>query len=241
MNDWVKRASAGKMPTILNGISDSDVMFLINVIYFKGVWQNMFDKVATRDSSFTSLSGTKRPVPLMHQNTDLDYFADSHLQAVDLPYGNGAFAMTVILPTAGRNVNTLAIALTEAAWGWLLTKLREESVDLTLPKFKLACERHMNGDLTALGMGVAFQRGKADFTRMSPRGRDLFIGFVKQKTCVDVDEDGTEAVAVEDTAVLRSIHHRPSVTMRVDRPFILAIRERLSNTILFLGKIATLE
>lgn len=240
INGWVNRATDEKIPKILDEILPEHVMFLINAIYFKGNWQYTFDRAKTQDAPFMALSGTARPVPLMHQRATLRHLQDARFQAVDLLYGNGAFAMTVILPTEGADVNALAGSLNDAEWARLLDGFRDKEVDLSLPKFKLEYERTMNDDLAALGMGIAFRPRVADFTRMSPAGRELYIAFVKQKTYVDVYEEGTEAAAV--TVVGIGITSAPVlVSMRVDRPFIFAIRERFSNTILFVGKIAGLE
>jgi serpin B len=111
---------------------------------------------------------------------------------------------------------------------------------LELPRFTLAYERMLNDDLTAMGMGIAFDQQRADFSRIASVSPDrLFISLVKQKAFIVVDEMGTEAAAA--TAVGVSITALPVIpTMRVDRPFVFAIRERLSGTILFLGKITTL-
>ena len=65
-------------------------------------------------------------------------------------------------------------------------------------------------------------------------GDHLFISFVKQKAFVDVNEIGTEAAAV--TVVGVEVTSAPP-QIRIDRPFVFALRERLSGTILFLGKI----
>jgi len=240
INDWVKRSTSGKIPKILDAIDGDDVMFLINAIYFKGNWQYTFDKSETQDAPFTALDGAARPVPLMHQEATLRYLEKPEFQAVDLLYGNGAFAMTVILPRDGADANALVGSLNETEWNRWLEGFQERTVDLFLPKFKLEYERKMNDDLTALGMGVAFQPYVADFGRMSPRGRELFISFVKQKTYVDVYEEGTEAAAVTVTGISVVSVGPPPVTMRVDRPFVFAIRERFSGTILFVGKIAKL-
>ncbi len=83
-------------------------------------------------------------------------------------------------------------------------------------------------------MRLAFH--DADFTPMSPVGRGLFISIVKQKTFVDIYEEGTEAAAA--TVVGIAVQAAPAIPrMRVDRPFVFAIRERFSGTILFVGKI----
>jgi serpin B len=171
----------------------------------------------------------------MHQISTLRYVQTSELQAVDLLYGNSAFAMTVVLPKAGTDINALVRSMTEASWAEMTGRFAETEVDLYLPKLKLAYERTLNDDLKALGMRLAFDR--ADFTPMSSsRGRDLFIAYVKQKTFVDIYEEGTEAAAATVVA-MRETSLPQRETMRVDRPFVFAIRERFSGTILFVGKI----
>jgi serpin B len=155
---------------------------------------------------------------------------------VDLPYGNSAYSMTVVLPSAGQSVDGVLSDLQSSAWSTWTTQLRDAEVDLSLPRLKLTWERMLIPDLQALGMRAAFQDGGADFTRMSPLGDRLFISTVKQKTYVDVNEEGTEAAAVTNVGI--SFTSAPVRTIfRVDRPYVFAIRERLSGTILFLGAI----
>ena len=234
INDWVSRSTNAKIPDIIDAIDARDVMFLINAVYFKGSWRSRFDPAATIDAPFHAIGGATQQVKLMHQTGRLRYFETPELQAVDLPYGNSAFTMTVILPRAGHDVNALVAALTEPSWAGWTERFTETEVDLYLPKLKLEYERTLNDDLQALGMRLAFH--EADFTGLSPRGRDLFIAYVKQKTFVDINEEGTEAAAATVVAI-RETSMPQTMTMRVDRPFVFAIRERFSGTILFIGKI----
>lgn len=238
INGWVNEKTGGKIPTIVSQIQDGDVMFLINAIYFNGNWEKKFERAATRDAPFRALDGTSAPVPLMQQTAEPKYAFTQRFQAVDLNYGNTAFTMTVLLPNAGVDINELAASLSSEEWAQLDDQLAPRRILLYLPKFKLAWERKLNDDLTALGMGIAFRGGEADFTRMSSsRGRELFISSVKQKAYVNVHEEGTEATAA--TVVVIGVTSGPP-TVRVDRPFIFVIRERFSGTILFMGKIVKL-
>ena len=233
INGWTSEATNGKIPTILDQITPDNMMFLINAIYFKGSWRSRFDPSATMDAPFHAAGGVQQTAKLMYQSTDLPYFETEQFQAVDLQYGNSAFAMTVLLPRAGVDIDQLAGSIAESAWNGF----RKAKVNLHFPKVRLEYERIMNPDLTALGMGIAFEAGRADFTRLSPLGRELFISFVKQKTFVDINEEGTEAAAA--TVVAIDLTSAPaSYDMRVDRPYLVAIRERFSGTILFIGKIA---
>ena len=235
INDWVSTATAGKIPTILETIRDDQIMFLINAIYFKGSWRTKFDPARTIDAPFHAIDGDQ-PAKLMFRDGTMRYLQTGDFQAVDLPYGNDAYAMTVVLPNEGRSIDAVASSLQSASWTQWMTQFRDVEVDLHLPRFKLAWERGLIPDLESLGMRAAFVDGGADFTRLSPAGRQLFISVVKQKTYVDVNEEGTEVAAVTNVGIsLTSMPVR--VPFRVDRPFIVVLRERLSGTILFMGKI----
>ena len=235
INDWVSTATAGRIPTILETIRDDQIMFLINAIYFKGGWRTKFDPARTIDAPFHALGGDQ-PAKLMHREGTMKYLQTADFQAVDLPYGNGAYSMTVVLPNEGRDIDALTASLQSSAWAGWMAQLHDAEVDLHLPRFKLAWERGLIPDLESLGMRAAFVGGSADFTRLSPAGRQLYISVVKQKTYVDVNEEGTEAAAVTNVGIsLVSMPVRAS--FRVDRPFVFVLRERLSGTILFMGKI----
>ena len=234
INAWVSTATAGKITTIIDDIKPEHVMFLINAIYFKGSWRDRFDPAQTKDDVFHGVAGNQ-PMRLMHRKGMMRFLFRTDLSAVDLPYGNGAYSMSVILPAAGTSVDQVAATLTPAAWNTLVSQFRDLDSDLWLPKLKLEWERTLNNDLKTLGMRDAFVPDGADFTRMSSsNGTHLFVDQVRQKTYVDINEEGTEAAAVTNVGLsLTSLP--PSV--RVDRPYILVIRERLSGTIVFMGKI----
>ena len=236
INEWVRAATHGRIEDIVPAvIPNGVVMYLINAIYFKGSWTFRFDPSDTRSEPFHLDDGSTRTVPLMTLWGELPYQENSRFQAVDLPYGGGAFSMTVLLPQQGVSVDSLAATLDAAAWEDIADGFHGADVQLFLPRFRMAYERTLNDDLTALGMVDAFDDLRADFTRMSPVD-GLFISKVKQKSWVDVNEEGTEAAAA--TKVRMAVVSSGPV-VRADRPFLFFIRERLSGTILFAGKIAS--
>ena len=234
INGWVSTVTNDKIKKVLDNIAAADVMFLINAIYFKGNWRDKFDAAKTATATFTPQSGAAQSVPMMNRFDTMSYAEAAAYQAVDLPYGNTAFSMTVLLPKAGQDVNAVATGLSAASWKTLTSSFRGSSVNLTLPKLKLEYARVLTGDLKALGMVTPFNGGLADFSRMTPG--NVFISFVKQNSFVDINEEGTEAAAVTVVGI-RQTSAPLSVTMRVDRPYIFIIRERLSGTVLFMGKI----
>ena len=235
INKWVRDATRGRIDDIVPEVIPAGVvMYLLNAIYFKGSWTFQFDPSDTRDESFHLDDGSTRTVPLMTLRKTLPYQENSRFQAVDLPYGGRAFAMTVLLPQPGVSVDTLAANLDAGEWEDVADGFRDEEVRLYLPRFRMSYERMLNDDLAALGMIDAFHLDRADLTRLSPVG-PLAISEVKQKSWVDVNEEGTEAAAATSTGVFTS----GVPTVRADRPFLFFIRERLSGTILFAGKFAS--
>jgi serine protease inhibitor len=153
---------------------------------------------------------------------------------VDLPYGGGAYAMTIVLPEDPAAAVPLSRTLTQNEWDSWIAAMDSTSLWVSLPKWTLEAEYTLNEVLQALGMDIAFAPGEADFSNMIP-DYEAFISRVKHKTFIQVDEEGTEAAAVTSVEV-GVTSAPPSIT--VDRPFVYAIRERLSGTILFIGKMA---
>jgi serpin B len=213
-------------------------MFLINAIYFKASWRDRFDASETHSAPFHSVRGDEH-AQLMHRKHDMSYAETPTFQAVDLPYGDSAFTMTVLLPKSPADVESVAASLTPAAWQSLTSSFASRDVDLSLPKLSLEWKHDLIPDLQALGMQTPFVPGGADFTRMSPLGAQLYISLVRQKTYVSVDEEGTEAAAVTGVGVTVTAVEVPAV-MRVDRPYLFVIRERLTGTVLFMGKIVAM-
>jgi serpin B len=233
INSWVSEQTNNRIPEILENIAKEEVMFLVNAIYFKGIWQKQFDKSKTVDTPFRAADGTTAMVPMMWRGKGVRHTAAADYSAVDLPYGNSAFTMTVVLPNG--DIDAFAESFDQAKWNSLVNSLADSDLEVYLPRFRIEWKRELNDDLEQLGMRLAFYA--ADFTRMSPRGTDLVITRVVQKTFVDVDEAGTEAAAA--TLVGVGLVSLPP-SFRADRPFLVVIRERFSGTILFIGKIAKL-
>ena len=236
INAWAREATNGRIEKVLDRISPNHIMFLLNALYFKGTWERQFDKGETRSASFTTSAGTPVSVQMMHlpegavlATSTADY------QAIELAYGGKAYAMDIVLPSPGRSLSDLVASMDANAWDELVAGLDSTNLEVRMPRFRLEYEELLNRPLIDMGMGIAFGTG-ADFTRLTPAARidPVCIHFVKQNTFVEVNEEGTEAAAVT-TVGIGIVSARP--TFIVDRPFLFAIRERLSGAILFIGTI----
>jgi serine protease inhibitor len=239
INGWVATKTNDKIKKVIDQITPDMVMFLINAIYFKGQWTYDFDKDLTAEAPFHLASSEQSTVPFMHQKGTFHYYSNDSLQLLEMPYGQGNFSMVVLLPKQGYSVTALADGLTPGNWnGWLADTARA-NVDIAMPKLKFEYERILNDDLKELGMVKAF--GPADFTSINPDA-DLYISFVKHNSFVEVNEEGTEAAAVTvvGIAYLTAPVEPVFIPFVADHPFIFAIRETTTNTILFMGKVVSL-
>jgi serine protease inhibitor len=230
INDWVREATRGRIEEIVDDpIPAQIVAYLINATWFKAGWTEPFNPELTRSAPFHLADGSTAPVELMVRDDTLSHVHTETYGAVDLPYGGGAYAMTVVVPRGRTSVHDLVEAMDPAWWDALVGNLRTSRVLLSLPRFEMEWEGALNDALRNMGMGIAFDGG-ADFSRMFENA-GVWIDEVKQKSFVRVDEEGTEAAAVTSVAMATSMP--PEV--RADRPFLFALRERLTGTILFVG------
>jgi serine protease inhibitor len=239
INAWVQEHTNDRIDKIVDGpIDPYAVMFLINAIYFKGSWTYRFDEDLTEDGYFYRPDGSTILCQMMSQRGQFRHFDHQDYRILDLPYGDGAFRMTIFVPRPGGDLDSLlslidAQSFDSQQMSYWLGFLQADSLDIYLPKFSLEYELDLKEVLSALGMEIAFTPG-ADFTRMFAGG-GVWIDQVRHKTFVEVNEEGTEAAAVTSVVMVNSADD--SQFFYVDRPFAFIIREAESGTILFIGKI----
>ncbi|MBF9255177.1 serpin family protein [Pontibacter sp. 172403-2] len=235
MNSWVKEKTNGKITGIIESTSADDVLFLINAIYFKGTWTYLFDKELTKPAPFYKEDGSTVSHDFMTtKKARYLYYQDDSKKLIDLPYGNGQFSMTLLVPTGQHTVDDVVQELNDESVSTWLAAADTSGVELHIPKFKLEYKTELNETLSALGMGIAFG-DDADFSQMVVGDRPLQISEVMHKTFLEVNEEGTEAAAVTSVGFTTTSVGPPA--LKVNRPFVFLIREKSSNTILFIGKL----
>lgn len=237
INDWASDNTNGKIPKVLDEINPELVMFLMNALYFKGLWTFKFKESDSYQDSFYTSPGQSATVYFMNGLIPARLVRNDHAVAAELTYGTGNYSMVIVVPQ-GPLGEYLDI-LTDAEWSDITTGLDAitDTRDITviLPRFKFSFEKYLNDQLTSLGMVDAFIPGLADLSGISDN--DLFVSFVKQNTFVEVNEKGTEAAAVTTIGVGETSYPGDDAIFKADKPFIFAIRERTTNTLLFIGKV----
>ena len=239
INTWVEEKTRDRILDLLpRGSVDAMTRLVItNAVYFKGSWCDPFSESATSDGSFTTAEGSEVTVPMMHQTEDYPYAEIHGCRAVELPYADNQSSMLVMLPDG--DLGEFEQTLTEQRLSDITASLTSREVELTMPSFEFTSSFSLSDVLKAMGMTRAFAPGEADFSGMTG-SRDLYISAVIHKAFVKVDEEGTEAAAA--TAVVMALTSaRPEpepVVLTLDRPFLFLIRDRITGSILFMGRVA---
>lgn len=234
INTWVKQSTNGKIDAIIDGkeIEPNTILFLINAIYFKGLWTIPFDKTQTQELPFTLLDGTQKPQPIMFQQAQYGYYANHLFQAVTLPYGQERLSLYIFLPQKNVSLQEFYKNLNVENWEKWMNQFQSQQVLVGLPRFKLNYGLELNDTLKSLGMAIAFDKNRADFTGMTPRS--AYITRVKHHTFFEVNEEGSEAAGA--TSVQMGTRASPPHLV-ADRPFFCVIRDNQTKTILFMGSI----
>ena len=230
INDWISKKTNGKIDEMVNEIDRDAILFLINAIYFKGTWTLAFDKKQTKDRTFILLDGTEKEHPTMvAQSKRFMYYQAEDFQSVSIPYGSERISMYLFLPGMDSSLEEFCNGLNAENWEKWMSQFQKKEIVVVLPRFKLEYEVKLNDALKALGMGIAFGPG-ANFKNMC--SGKAFIDWVKHKSLVEVNEEGTEASAATVMKMKRGA--RPT-TIVFNRPFFFAIGDNETGTMLFMG------
>jgi serpin B len=234
VNDWVDQETKGKIKDILppGSIDPTTRMVLANAIYFKAAWQEPFREESTGPAAFTRLDGSQIQVPTMHLYTGMRYSTGDGYQAVALPYKGNLAEMLIILPDRG-GFEAFENSLDAARFAAVLSGMRSDVVQLSLPRFEFTDDLDLKPILSALGMPLAFDPDRADFSNITKAER-LLVDKALHKAYVLVNESGTEAAAA---TVMNAVPASLPQEMSVDRPFIFVIRDVSTGTILFVGRV----
>lgn len=240
INRWVEGRTRDKIQEILPAGSVSEVtgLVLANALYFKGVWAKPFRKSDTSTQPFHLTMTSQVDVPLMHRFDELGYMENSDSQAVELPYGNGALSLVVLLPRQVEGCGKLENQLSPALLSRSLGQMGQRNVEIFLPRFKLELAVKLNSTLAQMGMPSAFGP-QADFSGMDST-KSRYLSGVFHKAWGEVNEEGTEAAAATAVVLNHALAVKPLApsVFRADHPFIFLIRDTRSGSLLFLGRLA---
>lgn len=235
INQWCSEHTDGMIPKIIDQVDADAVSYIMNAIYFNGTWTDKFDKRQTKLENFQGYTRDIKKAQMMHRNDKYQYLDNADFAAVELPYGNRSYSMTVILPNRGKSIDEVMASLDAKKVGELSRNMDECEVDLKLPRFSISQETSLNDIISKLGAPTMFS-GSADFSNFA--SGNLNISKMIQKAKIEVSEEGTKASAVTMAMVaMTALRPEPrKVEFHANRPFIYMITEHSTGAILFVGQ-----
>ncbi|QEH36340.1 Serpin (serine protease inhibitor) [Aquisphaera giovannonii] len=240
INAWIEEQTEGKIKELLGTgtIDRLTRLVLTNAIYFKGDWAEPFKRDFTKEEPFHVTGDKTTRAPMMHKVHEFRTGAADGLKFVELPYGRGDLSAVVLLADQVDGLPAVEARLSAASLDRWLTVGAMRQVDLALPRFKVESEFSLADTLAAMGMPLAFDRRKADFSGMSSED-ELHISAVVHKAYVDLNEEGTEAAAATGVVMTLRAMARPAppVVFHADHPFLFLIRDNRTKAVLFLGRV----
>lgn len=238
VNGWIAEKTHDKITDMLDKVDPGLAMLLINAVYFNGKWRYRFDEAETKEESFYVTPSISKTVPMMHHIENLKAVRRNNLTIAEIPYGQGNYAMVVVLPDENVTISDVANDITPSLWKDWMNLLSENThkVDLSMPRFKYKYKRNLNDDLINLGMGIAFT-DLANFSNISDSR--LKISRVLHQTFIETNEEGTEAAAATVVEIINTVANPTTVEKVIlDHPFLYFIRETSTGTVLFMGRVS---
>jgi len=244
INTWVEEQTFDRIKNLVpeNGVNSATRIVLVNAVYFKAQWVDIFQERATKPQPFFVDGKAASKVPTMSRTGYMRYgkVAGDKLAVLELPYESGPFAMDIVIPEDKDGLADVEAKLDPGHVDAWLAAASSSYVDLSLPKFKVEPPDAIRLAKTLISMGLktAFSDA-ADFTGMAPKEELIQLAEAFHKAFIEVNEKGTEAAAA--TAIVgRAGSGMPSdgpIAVKVDRPFLFMIRDRQSGAILFMGRV----
>jgi serpin B len=239
INGWIEEKTNDKIRDMLDYIPSEAVMYLINAIYFNATWKYQFEPEDTYQGNFILEEGGIHTADFMQVEGTFNYTNQEDFTAVELPYGDSAFSMVVMLPKPGISAGDIVGAMDAESWDSWFQYSTMQNVLIQLPKFKYGFKSLLNEPLIDLGLGIAFNDA-ADFSNITPGG-GIFISRVIHQTFIDVNEEGTEAAAATIVEMIETSAGGGPTVFKADRPFLYVIRENSTGALLFMGKVGKPE
>lgn len=246
VNKWCNDKTKGKIPKILDQLTEDMQMILLNAVFFKGQWLKKFEKKNSIERDFFNLGKDPVKVKMMHLNDKFLYYSDNEVQVIELKYKTENISSLIILPKKEIEINNYIKSFNAEKINKIIKGLKQRKVEISLPKFEINDSVKLKEQLIKMGMDKAFDKNDANFSGIQ-KSNDIYIYDVFHKTHVKMDEEGTVAAAATAVVMVRKMAVIPkkenNVIMIVERPFIFTIRNSSfpeNHSLLFMGKIEKL-
>ncbi len=238
VNGWVAERTAGRIESILDGVPEGAVSYLVNALSFDGTWEDIYREDQVRPGTFTTQTGEKQDGPFLW-STERAFLRDGDAVGFLKYYQGRDYAFAALLPTEDVSLGDYIASLTGQRLREVLENADENAyVNAAIPKFSGSYGAQLQTILADMGLSDAFDPGRADFSRLGKSDSgNLYLGRVLHKTFINVDEKGTQAGAATAVEVEAAGLLGPEEQVCLDRPFVYMLIDCAHNAPLFIGAV----
>lgn len=229
MNAWVSQQTDGRIDSIMQELTEDDRLVLLNALAFDGVWADPYSQDSIAEGIFTAADGTQQSAQMMN-STERFFLQDDLATGFIKEYANG-YRFVALLPNEGVSIEDYVASLSGGGLLNTIENSRERNVSVSMPMLESETALSLKDALINMGMGLPFG-GSADFSGMGQG--ELYLSDVLHKTHLKIDDQGTQAGAAS-SVIVKEKSASMSLSVTLDRPYVMAIIDNQSNTVLFLG------
>ena len=238
INRWCSSQTNSLIDNAVNHLDPNGMLMLINAVYFKAEWQKPFEKKNNFKDYFHSDVSGKQEVEFMKSVFHAGYYENEKFEITYKDYGKTKkYSFFVVLPREDVTTEECLAELDADVWDKVGERYAE--VTFTIPKFKVENGSSVIPALSLMGLSEPFT-GIADFSNLVS-GTPVCITDITQGNVFQINEKGTEAASVTKVEIGFTSPEGEPVDFTVNRPFLFFVKEKATNTILYAGKVSSIE
>ncbi|XP_061659913.1 serpin H1a [Syngnathoides biaculeatus] len=233
INEWAAKSTDGKVPEVTKDVEKTDGAMIVNAMFFKPHWDEEFHHKMVDTRGFMVSHSYTVSIEMMHRTGIYGFYDDTSnkLSILSMPLAHKKSSMVFILPYQVENLDRVEQMLNKKQLDIWMSKLQQKAVAVSLPKISMEVSHNLQKHLEKLGLTEAVNKSKADLSNMSGK-KDLYLSSVFHAAVIELVTEGNEM----DTTVFGTDQLKSPKLFYADHPFIFLVKDRKTNSILFIGR-----
>jgi len=256
-NQWIEDKTLGIIKNILDDdvVKNPDVgMLIINALAIDMEWVIQFDDNKTSGQSFYKDDGEEMIATTLSldeiKSKNIAYYINDDITVLTLDlkeYEGRQFEFMAIMPKenlSGYVENISKEQINQIDKELILSSTTQDGVNVKIPKFKFNYNLKLKEDLNELGIIDAFDKDKADFSKMVYLYKvdsNIYVGDALHKADIEFTEKGVKAAAVTIFSMFGFgggfMMEKHPIDVIINKPFMFIIRDKNTKDIWFTGTV----